>query len=179
MNVLIACEYSGVVTQAFRDKGHDAYSCDILPTEGDSTYHYQMPLQMRLSVKPLNYDLLIAFPPCTHLCVSGARWFKDKIPEQNKALEFIQYIMDADIDKIAIENPIGIISTRIRKPDQIVQPWMFGHGETKATCLWLKNLPKLIPTNIVDGRVPIEIINNAMNWLYTKGIIVCIDVNLV
>ncbi len=98
------------------------------------------------------WDMMIAFPPCTHLCVSGARWFPYKQKEQAEALQFVQRMMKADIPKIAIENPIGIISTRIRKPDQIVQPWMFGHGETKATCLWLKNLPKLQPTNIVEGR---------------------------
>ena len=95
---------------------------------------------------------MIAFPPCTHLAVSGARWFKDKQKEQSEALEFVQKLLNAPIPRIALENPVSIISTRIRKPDQIIQPWMFGHGETKATCLWLKGLPKLIPTNIVDGR---------------------------
>jgi hypothetical protein len=98
------------------------------------------------------WDLGIFHPPCTHLAVSGARWFKDKLEEQAKALEFVRLILRADIDRIALENPISIISSRIRKPDQIIQPWMFGHGETKATCLWLKNLPALVPTKIVDGR---------------------------
>src|ERR1035438_9864286 len=97
---------------------------------------------------------MIAHPPCTHLAVSGARWFKDKQKEQAEALEFVQFLLDAPIDRIALENPISIISSHIRKPDQIIQPWQFGHGETKATCLWLKNLPKLTPTNIVDGRTP-------------------------
>ena len=95
---------------------------------------------------------MIAFPPCTHLCVSGARWFKDKKEEQIEALDFVKKLMDCPIENICIENPIGVISTKIRKPDEIIQPWQFGHGETKATCLWLKNLPKLQPTNIVDGR---------------------------
>jgi len=98
------------------------------------------------------WDLMIAHPPCTHLAVSGARWFKDKVKEQAESLEFVRRLMDAPIDRIAIENPISIISSRIRKPEQIIQPWMFGHGETKATCLWLKNLPKLTPTDIVEGR---------------------------
>ena len=95
---------------------------------------------------------MIAHPPCTHLAVSGARWFKNKLVEQGDALDFVTALMTADIPRIAIENPVSIISSRIRKPDQIIQPWQFGHGETKATCLWLKNLPKLVPTNIVDGR---------------------------
>jgi hypothetical protein len=99
-----------------------------------------------------DWDLMIAHPPCTHLAVSGARWFKDKVVEQAEALGFVSLLMDAPIPMIAIENPISIISSRIRKPDQIIQPWMFGHGETKATCLWLKNLPKLVPTNVVEGR---------------------------
>jgi site-specific DNA-cytosine methylase len=100
------------------------------------------------------FDLLIAHPPCTHLAVSGARWFKDKLTEQAEALEFVRFLLDAPVDRIALENPISVISSRIRKPTQIVQPWMFGHGETKATCLWLKNLPKLRPTNVVSGREP-------------------------
>jgi site-specific DNA-cytosine methylase len=99
-----------------------------------------------------NWDLMIAHPPCTHLAVSGARWFKDKQIEQAEALDFVRRLLDAPIPRIALENPISIISSRIRKPDQIIQPWQFGHGETKATCLWLKNLPKLLPTNIVEGR---------------------------
>ncbi len=153
MKVLVACEYSGAVREALRKKGHDAYSCDIIPSDDNSAFHIQDKLENVLTIEQTKpFDMIIAFPPCTHLCVSGARWFKDKVEEQKDALEFVQMIMDAPCKKIAIENPIGVISTKIRKPDQIVQPWQFGHGETKATCLWLKGLPKLEPTNIVEGR---------------------------
>jgi hypothetical protein len=147
--ILIACEFSGIVREAFRLIGHTAVSSDILPSEipGD---HYQGDVRDILND---GWDLMIAHPPCTHLCVSGARWFKNKIEEQKEALVFVQELMNAPIPKIAIENPVSIISSRIRNPDQIIQPWQFGHGETKSTCLWLKNLPKLQPTNIVDGRV--------------------------
>ena len=161
MRVLVACEFSGVVREAFRAKGHDAWSCDLLPSDDDSPYHYQQDImkllfnQYELHDGPGSYfDLMIAHPPCTHLAVSGARWFKDKQKEQAEALEFVRLLLDAPIQKIALENPVSIISSRIRKPDQIVQPWMFGHGETKATCLWLKNLPLLKPTDIVEGREP-------------------------
>lgn len=149
MKILVACEYSGVVRDAFIAKGHDAISCDLLPAEKPG-HHYQGPVQDILSDR--RWDMMIAHPPCTHLAVSGARWFKDKQQEQAEALEFVRLLMGADIPRIAIENPISIISSRIRKPDQIIQPWQFGHGETKATCLWLKGLPLLKPTNIVDGR---------------------------
>jgi hypothetical protein len=149
MRVLIACEFSGVVRDAFAARGHDAWSCDLLPTE-KAGWHIHGDV---LSVLSLRWDLMIAHPPCTHLAVSGSRWFKDKKQEQHDALMFVAALMDAPIPLICIENPISVISSRIRKPDQIIQPWQFGHGETKATCLWLKNLPKLIPTNIVDGRV--------------------------
>ena len=148
MKVLIACEFSGTVRDAFCQFGHTAVSSDILPSEKPGE-HYQGDVRDILSD---GWDLMIAHPPCTHLAVSGARWFKDKQQEQHDALEFVKELMEAPIPKIAIENPISIISSRIRKPDQIIQPWQFGHGETKATCLWLKNLPKLHPTNIVDGR---------------------------
>ena len=150
MNVLVACEFSGTVRDAFTARGHYALSCDLLPSETPGE-HYQGNVRDILGD---NWDLMIAHPPCTHLAVSGARWFKDKQKEQKEALEFVIELMEAPIPKICIENPISIISTRIRKPDQIIQPWMFGHVETKATCLWLKNLPKLIPTDIVDGREP-------------------------
>lgn len=150
MKVLIACEYSGAVRDAFIRKGHNAISCDLLPTEVEGP-HYQGDV---FDIISEGWDLMIAHPPCTHLAVSGARWFKDKQEEQKEALEFVRRLLDADIPKIALENPISIISSKIRKPDQIIQPWMFGHGETKATCLWLKNLPKLIPTDIVEGREP-------------------------
>lgn len=152
MRVLVACEESGEVRRAFRSLGHDAWSCDILPArDGDDLHHLLGDVRRWISTKR-RWDLMIAFPPCTHLCVSGARWFKDKAQEQAEALDFVQTLLDAPIPRIALENPIGVISTRIRKPDQIIQPWQFGHGETKATCLWLKNLPKLVPTNIVEGR---------------------------
>ena len=148
MRVLVACEMSGRVRDAFIKRGHDAMSCDLLPSESQGL-HYQGDVR---DIIDDDWDLMIAHPPCTHLAVSGARWFKDKIEEQNEALEFVRFLMDAPIDKICIENPISIISSKIRKPDQIIQPWQFGHGETKSTCLWLKNLPKLTATNIVDGR---------------------------
>ena len=151
MRVLIACEFSGVVRRAFRDRGHDAWSCDLLPAEDSSPKHLSGDVRNWL-LASCEWDLMIAHPPCTHLAVSGARWFKDKQQEQAEALKFVRLLMAAPIERICIENPISIISSRIRKPDQIIQPWMFGHGETKATCLWLKNLPKLVPTNVVDGR---------------------------
>lgn len=133
---------------AFLAKGHDAISCDLLPTDSPGP-HIQGDIR---DVDLASFDLMVAHPPCTHLAVSGARWFKDKVEEQAEALEFVRFLLDAPVQRIALENPISIISSRIRKPDQIVQPWMFGHGETKATCLWLKNLPKLVPTDIVEGR---------------------------
>lgn len=150
MRVLVACEFSGIVREAFRKRGHDAWSCDLLPTEIPGK-HIQGDV---LEVTEFGgWDLMIAHPPCTHLAVSGARWFKQKEREQDEALYFVARLLLAPIPRIALENPISIISSRIGKPDQIIQPWQFGHGETKATCLWLKNLPKLLPTNIVDGRV--------------------------
>ena len=149
MRVIVACEYSAAVRDAFRARGHDAWSCDLLPTEGDPQWHHEGDITDILYGP---WDLMIAHPPCTHLAVSGARWFKDKQEEQKDALEFVRRLLDAPIDKIALENPISIISSKIRKPTQIIQPWQFGHGETKATCLWLKNLPPLTPTKIVDGR---------------------------
>ncbi len=149
MRVLVGCEYSGRVRQAFRNLGHDAWSCDLLESEDESPYHIIGDVITLLSDQ---WDLAIFHPPCTHLAVSGSRWFKDKVAEQAEALEFVRMLMDAPIPKIAIENPVSVISSRIRKPDQIIQPWQFGHGETKATCLWLKGLPKLTPTNVVEGR---------------------------
>lgn len=148
MRVLIACEYSGRVRDAFLALGHDAMSCDLLPTDVEGPHHMGDVTELL----HMGWDLMIAHPPCTHLAVSGSRWFKDKVKEQAEALVFVQTLMDAPIAKIAIENPISVISSRIRKPDQIIQPWQFGHGETKATCLWLKGLPKLTPTNVVEGR---------------------------
>ena len=148
MKVLVACEYSGRVRDAFLSLGHDALSCDLLPTDVVGP-HYQGDIR---DVLNNGWDLMIAHPPCTHLAVSGARWFKDKQVEQAEALDFVHLLLDAPIPKIALENPVSIISSRIRKPDQIIQPWWFGHGETKATCLWLKGLPKLVATNVVEGR---------------------------
>jgi len=148
MRVLVACEFSGIVRDAFIARGHDAVSCDLLPTEVDGP-HYQGDVTELLAC---GWDLMIAHPPCTHLAVSGARWWKNKREEQEQAIEFVRALADAPIRRWAIENPVGCLSTRWRKPDQIVQPWQFGHGETKATCLWLKGLLPLQPTQIVDGR---------------------------
>jgi site-specific DNA-cytosine methylase len=151
MRVLVACEFSGIIRDAFAAQGHDAWSCDLLLSERPGN-HIQDDV-----LKVMDYDrwdLMVAHPPCTHLAVSGARWFKEKKREQDNALRFVRLLMESRINHICIENPISVISSRIRKPDQIIQPWQFGHGETKATCLWLKNLPKLTPTKIVEGRTP-------------------------
>ena len=148
MKVLVACEYSGRVRDAFLRRGHDAISCDLLPTELPGP-HYQGDV---MDIINNGYDLMIAHPPCTHLAVSGARWFKDKQVEQAEALEFVRLLLDAPIPRIALENPVSIISSKIRPASQYIQPWQFGHGETKKTGLWPKNLPLLVPTCIVDGR---------------------------
>lgn len=145
VKVLIACEFSGRVRDAFARRGHDAWSCDVLPSETEGN-HYQGDV---LSILDDGWDLMIAHPPCTHLAVSGARWFKGKEKEQAESLEFVRSLLDAPIPKIALENPISIISSHIRKPDQIIQPWQFGVPEAKATCLWLKNLPVLKSTNVL------------------------------
>jgi len=149
LKILVGCEYSGAVRRAFRALGHRAWSCDLLPAEDGSLYHIQGDVVPHLGD---GWDLMIAFPPCTHLCVSGARWFKDKVQEQAEALDFVSMLMAAPIPRIAIENPVGVISTKIRKPDQIIQPFMFGDPFMKTTCLWLKGLNKLTPTDIVSGR---------------------------
>lgn len=146
LRVLVACEYSGSVRDAFRALGHDAMSCDLLPTESPGPHHHGDVFEVIND----GFDLMVAHPPCTHLAVSGARWFKLKQNEQKEALEFVQRLMDAPIRHIAIENPVSIISSRIRRPEQIIQPWMFGDPFQKTTCLWLKNLPGLEPTKIVD-----------------------------
>ena len=148
MRVLVACEYSGTVRDAFAAAGHDAMSCDLLPTDTPGP-HWQGDVR---EVLGMGWDLMIAHPPCTHLAVSGAKWFHRKQAEQAEALDFVRLLLDAPIPRIALENPVSIISSRIRKPDQIIQPWQYGHGETKATCLWLKGLPLLKPSNIVEGR---------------------------
>jgi site-specific DNA-cytosine methylase len=144
--VLIGCEYSGIVREAFKARGHDAWSCDLLDTEIPGQ-HIKGDI---LKILDNGWDIFLAHPPCTHLAVSGARWFKDKQKEQEEALEFVRLLLDAPIEKIALENPVSIISSKIRKPDQIIQPWMFGDPYEKKTCLWLKGLPKLEPTNIVE-----------------------------
>ncbi len=150
MRVLVACEYSGRVRDAFRRRGHDAMSCDLLPTEVDGP-HYQGPVE---DVLHDGWDLMVAHPPCTHLAVSGSRHFERKIADgsQAAALDFVRLLMAAPIERWCIENPVSVISSAIRPPDQIIQPWEYGHGEVKATCFWLKNLPKLRPTQHVEGR---------------------------
>ena len=150
MKVLIACEYSGTVRDAFIRRGHQALSCDLLPTDSPGP-HYRGPVEDVLND---GWDLMVAHPPCTHLAVSGARHFAAKRADgrQQAALAFVQLLMDAPIARWCIENPVSIISSQIRKPDQIIQPWQFGHGETKKTWLWLKNLPMLVPTDVVEGR---------------------------
>ncbi|KVL67383.1 hypothetical protein [Burkholderia ubonensis] len=167
MKVLVACEYSGAVRDAFRALGHDAMSCDLLPTEVDGP-HYQGDVRDIINE---GWDLMVAHPPCTYLTVAGVRWLyhpedkhmpthtrrpHPKYPNRRKdmedGLDFVRFLMNAGIPRIAIENPVSVISSQVRKPDQVIQPWMFGHGETKATCLWLKGLPKLTPTNVVEGR---------------------------
>ena len=149
MRVLIACEFSGTVRDAFTALGHDAMSCDLLPTEVPGS-HYEGPVQ---DVLRDGWDLMIAHPPCTYLCSSGLHWNKrrpERAEQTEEALAFVRLLLDAPIPRIALENPIGCISTRLRKPDQTIQPWQFGHPESKATCLWLKGLPLLEPTLIVE-----------------------------
>lgn len=154
MRVIIGCEYSQIVTKAFRDKGHEAYSCDLLPTEGNKDWHIQDNI-----IKHVNreWDLAIFHPPCTRLANSGVRWLNERNlwKEMKEGAEFFKLLLNSPIPKIAVENPIPhkyALEIIGRKYDQIIQPWQFGHGETKATCLWLKGLPKLLPTNIVSGR---------------------------
>ena len=146
MRVLIACEFSGIVRDAFAALGHDAMSCDLLPSEAPGP-HYEGDVR---DVLGDGWDLMIAHPPCTHLAVSGARYFTRKQAQQAEALEFVRLLLTAPIGRIALENPVSIISSRIRRPDQIIQPWMFGHPESKTTCPWLKNLPLLAPTNVLE-----------------------------
>lgn len=152
MRVLVACEFSGAVREAFRRRGHDAYSCDLLPAEDGSSHHFQGGLWC--VIRTGRWDLIIAHPPCTHLAVSGAGHFRQKIADgrQQEAIEFFLRFTTLPVRRLAIEQPVSIMSRLYRKPDQIIQPWMFGHGETKATCLWLKGLRRLQPTNVVAGR---------------------------
>ena len=163
MKVLVACEESQAVTIAFRELGHEAYSCDIQECSGGHPeWHIQGDV---LEVINQGWDLMIAHPPCTYLTVSANKWYKDQPPRKSgvlvgaerrkareEAFEFFMKFINSDISRVAVENPIGVVSSLYRKPDQTLQPWQFGHGETKATCLWLKNLPILKPTNVVDGR---------------------------
>ena len=149
IRVLVACEFSGIVRTAFEKVGCDSWSCDFFSSEIPTENHYEGDVRDILNN---NWDLMIAHPPCTHIAVSGARWFVEKRREQEESLDFVKYLLNAPIRHICIENPISIISTRIRRPDQVIQPWQFGHGESKAICLWLKNLPILRPTKIVSGR---------------------------
>ena len=148
MTVLVACEFSGAVRDAFSSLGHYAVSCDLLPSE-TAGFHYQGDVRDILNE---GWDLMIAHPPCTHLAISGARWFGQKKKEQQESLEFVKLLLSAPVPRIALENPVSVISSKIRKPDQVIHPWQFGHGESKTTCLWLKGLPKLRPTKIVGGR---------------------------
>jgi hypothetical protein len=159
MRLLVACEYSGTVRDAFIRAGHDAMSCDLLPTDAAGP-HYQGDV---FDIINDGWDMMIAHPPCTYLSVSGMHWtargLRDpKLTED--ALEFVQRLMDAPIERIAVENPISVISSRIRKPDQIINPWQFGHDASKRTCLWLKNLPLLVPTAIVEPRI----VNGKKRW---------------
>lgn len=165
LRILVACEESGIVTECFRKLGHYAYSCDILPTSGS---HPEWHLQQE--VIPLlaqDWDLICAFPPCTHLCSSGARSFAEKRADGRQAagIEFFMRFTDLKCPRVAIENPVGIMSTIWRKPDQILEPFMFGHPETKKTCLWLKGIPKLVPTNIVE---PEYIFDKTRNRKYSR-----------
>lgn len=152
--MLVACESSGVVRRAFRARGHEAWSCDLLDAEDGSEHHHKGDALVYAAAE--EWDLMVAHPPCTHLAVSGSRWFPEKQAsgEQQAAIEFFLKLARMPIQRIAIENPVCIMSSVWRKPDQVLQPWQFGHGEVKATCLWLKGLPPLVPTNIVPGRYP-------------------------
>ena len=152
MNILIACERSGKVREAFRKLGHEAWSCDVEEADDNSIYHFKCKVE---EVVDRPWDMMIAFPPCTYLCSSGLHWNKrveGRQAQTEEALSFVRYLMDADIPRIAIENPIGCISTKIRPPDQYIQPWEFGHDAQKKTCLWLLGLPELRPTKRVRGK---------------------------
>jgi site-specific DNA-cytosine methylase len=166
LRVLVACEFSGIVREAFKAKGHDAWSCDLLPTEIPGQ-HIQGDV---LEILNDGWDLMIAHPPCTHLAVSGARWFKEKQSDgrQQSGIDFFMKLIAAQIPKVAVENPVGIMSKKFRKPDQIIQPYFFGDSCQKATCLWIKNLPLLSPTNIVDrGLIYVDPRGNKHGGVHT------------
>lgn len=170
MRVLIACEHSGVVREAFRSKGHEAWSCDVLPSSDGSSHHYQADaLDIAYGEK---WDMMIAHPPCTAICVTGNRHYAGK-PERTKALIFVKDLMDAPIEKIAIENPVGVISSTIRPADQYIHPWMFGHMVNKKTGLWLKNLPKLAPTLVVEKDEFVEFSSGKKmsKWYYETSLL--------
>lgn len=145
MHILIACEFSGIVRDSFITQGHTAISCDLLPTEREGP-HIQGDVR---NIDLYGYDLMIAHPPCTYLASSGARWFRERLDKQKEALEFVRWLMNVPVPKVAIENPVGVIGTKIKKPTQTIQPWQFGDLDYKKTCLWLKNLPPLKPTKIM------------------------------
>lgn len=153
LKVLVGCEFTDTVASAFRRLGHNAYSCDFYPTEGDDRYHLNCDVRDVLNA---GWDLAIFHPPCTYLSVSGARWFRNpgRRKLQKEAILFVAELFSAPIEKICIENPVGVLSTQWRQPCQYIQPWQFGHGEVKNTCLWLKGLPELEPTEVVKGRQP-------------------------
>lgn len=162
MRVLVACEFSGVVRDAFTRAGHEAWSCDLLESERPSQYHVRGDVRDILDDPGFTpWDMLLAFPPCTHLAVSGARYFARKQKEQQEALAFVRQLLNSGIQRIALENPIGVISSQVRKPEQIIQPWQFGHPESKSTCLWLENLPQLKPTNVLECE---RIVNGRPRW---------------
>lgn len=174
MKVLVACEFSGIVRDAFKARGHDAWSCDFLPSEKDGNHI----LGDVLSHLNEGWDLMIAHPPCTYLTVTGNRWFADKYlsrypnrkKDRQKAIDFFLALANTPIKKIAIENPIGIMSSFYRKPDQIIQPYQFGHEARKATCLWLKNIPMLVPTNIVQPKIVTYANGKTMSLDYVSGV---------
>jgi|SRR5271165_2446400 len=153
VKILVACEFSGIVRDAFTERGHYVVSCDLLPSERPGAHYKGDVREMLTADDATSWDMMIAFPPCTHLSRSGQRWWRGTY-EQEQSLDFVSFLLNVPIPRIALENPIGVISTAICKPDQIIQPWQYGHPETKATCLWLENLPLLTPTNIVEGRTP-------------------------
>lgn len=168
MKILVACEFSGVVRRAFYERGHDVISCDLLPAEDGAVNHYQGPVEDCLKYMG-GFDLMIAHPPCTHLCSSGARHFAAKRADgrQQQGIDFFMMLVNTNIPKIAIENPVGIMSTVYRKPDQIIQPYQFGHRESKATCLWLKGLPLLAPTKIMEPEWKKN--PDGTDWTCSKG----------